>query len=166
MKIRGWIAIAAHYKRDDSTVRKWIKPKGKLKDGCPVTIEGRAHVVDTKTFTPWLDKTYPEWRKHDEPKEPKSVGEGTQKQLDKQKLRKLTADADKAVHEQRARAGITATRDEMVEAYSTGMRRVKRYVEKFVKHVKAANPEMSASSADELDREMVAMFNEIALGRD
>ena len=49
----------------------------------------------------------------------------------------------------------------MIAPYDVGLRRVKRDFEKFVKGVIDAYPEVRASLVEILDKDMVAMFNDI-----
>ena len=68
--LRGWQAIAAHYQRDPTTIRQWVKDKktNATKNGCPISQVGRAYEIEVNAFNVWLDKNVAGWRKHNSEK--------------------------------------------------------------------------------------------------
>ena len=147
--VRGWDKLAINYSRSRVTVRELVEK------GCPYQLDGRVHIFDLDKVDEWLAA-------RDEFGEDDDEQGGGKKEFDKEKLRKLKLEADRLEDEKEERKRNTATRDEMRAAYVDGMKQVKAYVEKFIKETKASHAEMSASKAEKLDNEMIALFNRVA----
>lgn len=162
MIIRGWREFAGHYDRSVATVKGWIE------SGCPLHgRDGNVHLFDTDMVDPWVAgraelNNDPAARELADDDDDLDGDTPTTKKLLAEKIQKLKLDNAKAQHEAMVRDQVYAPVADFERAHERALLQIRETVTSLVEGLKSSIPELSASRAEDLDRQVSECFQKIA----
>ena len=153
----GFRELAEYADKARSTVRGWCE---RSSNPLPYTTNEQGHYVfEVAAVDEWLET------REDTPEDEKAEARIVQLATAAEKLRGMELDNDEREFKKNQREGEWAHREEYRQAYRERLLKIREWNRKFIAETKKKMPNAKPSEIEELDRDLVNFFNEVAILR-
>lgn len=157
VQLVGLRELADYTDKARTTVKAWCD---RSTNPLPHTKNSKGHyVVDSASVDDWLEF------REETPEEEKAEAKAVQIATAAEKLRGMELDNDEREFKKNQREGEWAHREEYRQAYRERLLKIREWNRKFIAETKKKMPNAQPSEIEELDRDLVKFFNEVAIIR-